>query len=419
MANVAEVEAILKNTFGDSLASWAPVGEPRRMGFSGSTLWTLRCVYNDANAAAASAPEVPTLLTLKHTLKQEPTLPGTADEGRRARAIRTDFSYGNEVTFLRTHAEQLRVARSCRVPRTLSATGNEDSYTILMESLDGSLGWEQHVDIPTGAHTRAALRWLARFHASFLPTERGGGGLPLITSGMWELGSHMAVENRPVAELERIATILASFLDKFADVDPLFRSAGAQSIGPRLQAVAKDIAWQLRPEINGTQGGARVATMVHADFKQANLFFRGAAGEDGEPEVGAIDWQWSGPGVGATDLYCLCAMGLEDETVEDYTANVLRPYHEALIQALGGRDELYPFEELVREFKIAGLDFMRWLTVARLSDVTPQKMAAAAETIDINRGTWSRSRTRMVWIWKRTEEFLSCLDELNLNGRPA
>merc|ERR1712184_224410 len=99
-------------------------------------------------------------------------------------------------------------------------------------------------------------------------------------------------------------------------------------------------------------------------------------------------------------------MALSDDSVENYVSDVLKVYHEELIASLGGREDAYPYEQMEREFKIAGLDFMRWITAARFVGFTPEKMRAANENVDINRGMWIRSIRRMVWIWQRAEEFL-------------
>ena len=96
--------------------------------------------------------------------------------------------------------------------------------------------------------------------------------------------------------------------DAFADEDPFFKSEEARGLGERVKAVARGVAHRLRPPNASEAGGADPAsvTMAHGDFKQANIFFRGGGGGGGgggDPEVAVIDWQWTGPGVGATDLF--------------------------------------------------------------------------------------------------------------------
>lgn len=306
------------------------------------------------------------------------------------------------------------LSRGVRVPTPVYTDEEGGTFRLLMEALSEKDGWHQHLIIPAGPPTRAVLRWLARFHAAFLPPERGGGGLPLSTEGAWSYGSHMALEKRPASELEALPATLASFIEAFSSEDSYFGSESAASIGPRLQAVARSVAWRLRPPIDGVAGGAETVTATQGDFKQANIFFRKSEARDGTelPEVAVIDWQWTGAGVGATDLFFICVMAFADETLEDYRAGVLRPYYEELKEALGGREDGYPYEQVEREFKLAGLDFMRWITGARWAGFTPAKMAAANETVDINRGMWIRSMARLVWLWKRAAEFLDESEQL-------
>lgn len=314
------VESILQAAFGESLSSWEQIGEAHVMGFSGASITSLRCSLKKGDDADASVLQC----VLKQTTKQLPGLPADADKGKRLRAERTDFSYGSEVVFLRERALALN-SRGCRVPRPFYAGDDGTSFALLMEAFVGNQGWEQMLTIPRGAHTNAILRWLARFHATFLPTRVGGGGVPVMIEGCWDYGTHMALEKRPESELENLSTTLEAFVEQFADADPYFQTAGAKSIGPRLQAVAKSVAWHLRPSVGGVEGGARLFTITHGDFKQANMFFRSdPSHDDATLEVAVIDWQWTGAGVAATDLFFICAMALSDETVANYGSEVCK-----------------------------------------------------------------------------------------------
>jgi len=68
----------------------------------------------------------------------------------------------------------------------------------------------------------------------------------------------------------------------------------------------------------------------------------------------------------------------------------------------------YPYARVLQEFKIAAIDFMRWLVSARLDGFTPEKLKKAQEQSppDVNRGIWSRSVPRLRWSWELTEKFL-------------
>jgi len=390
------IDAIIKEAFGEDCVSWSPVGEESSMGLSGSLIQAVRCTYS---RPARASP----LLMLKRTVKRAPMLAPEATEAERMKAERNDFSYQSECQFLKAHAERL-LSFGCVVPRPWH-TSTKGEFTILMESLSASFGWQQHAVIPAGASTRAVLRWLAKFHALYLPADIGGGGGPLQTEGAWDCGlQNMALERRPAGEVDKLSQTLDSFTEAFASAEPYFATEGARSVGSRLQTVARDVAWHLRPVGHSSGGGAQLITMTHGDFMHSNIFLRDMPSE--ELEAAVIDWQWGGPGVAAVDLFFLCAQSLADETIADYQVNVLQSYHNELLAVLGGKRDAYPYEQLYREFKLAGLNFLRWLTGARLGGFTPAKMQAAAATADMNRGMVRKSMPRMVWLWQLTEQFL-------------
>jgi len=399
------IDAVIKEAFGNDCISWSTVGEQRSMGLSGSLIQEVRCTYNQPARASP-------LLLLKCTVKRAPMLAPEATEADRMKAERNDFSYQSECQFFKAHAERL-LSSGCVVPRPWHiSTGDE--FTILMESLSASLGWQQYAVIPAGSSTRAVLRWLAKFHALYLPPDMGGGGGPLQTEGAWDSGlQNMALERRPAGEVDKLSRTLESFAEAFASVEPYFATEGARRIGSRLQAVARDVAWQLRPAGHPAGGGAQLITMTHGDFMHSNIFLRKMPADEA-PEAAVIDWQWGGPGVAAVDIFFLCAQSLADETIADYQVNVLQSYHEELVTALGGKKDAYPYEQLYREFKLASLNFLRWLTGARLEGFTPAKMQAAAATADMNRGMVRKSMPRMVWLWQLTEQFLRDAEQQRL-----
>jgi len=440
--------------------------------FSGASLRFLALGHEVVQPVPEQDKQDDLLLCLKQTAKLLDTLPDDADEGKRLRAERTDFSYGNECSILRMHGEILN-KRGVRVPAVYHSGNSDDgsSFNLLMEALPtreiiehkqkrdvteliSSLAlcehqnttnehneeepfptpWNQVATISKGAETSAILKWLARFHATFLPTEIGGGGvLPRPPpeseerNEVWDVGSFTVLERRPKSELENLPAMVSEFFQQFAKEDAFFAEESKNStsddnnIGLRLQKFAPIIAHRLRPGVNestGEEGGAQspFVTLCHGDLKQGNLMFR--RNEKNEAEVAAIDWQWTGPGVGPADLFYVLFMGFEDEVVENYESLVVRPYYEELRkQLVAGVDkdaDPYPYERILKEFKLAGLDFMRWMTAARLKDYTMDKLKKAAKEIppDVNRGIWSRSVTRLVWAWKRTKDWLEEVEEL-------
>ena len=355
----AVADAALSSAFPDcDLLRWVRTGDAAGGAFSGSAVLELRDEVTGQR------------VILKHSVARVDALPADAGVSARLRAERTDRSSKNEVAFLAAYGDDLmppKKAKSreitmagelvieqqlppqqCRIPRTLYARASDaEGCTILMESLSH---WSPQVAVvPSGTATRATLRWLASFHAAFLPAAIGGGGLPLArlaTGGGWEAGTHIELRKRPASELEGLPRTLGTFAASFAEADAYFGSAAAQAQGARLQAVAERAAEGLRPGGGGAAEKGQHCTMVQGDYKQGNMMFRaaGGGGQEGgdggdggdvEPGLAIFDWQWTGPGVGATDVVYLCAMALSDDTLDNYERDVLAVYHEYLCIALG------------------------------------------------------------------------------------
>ena len=389
----------------------------KSMGFSGA-----RIVELQLNADGRR-------LILKTTTRSVAPEARAAEAAANSKAHRTDFSYANEIAFLGAHAAALSDAggaHRCAIPRPLlaRAAAGGAGFILLMDSMGGD-EWEQHMLLPeAGGATEAALSWLARFHAAFMPPVAGGAGRAGgAAAGMWEVGTHLELSKRPAAELAALPGTLELFVScGFGEEDPFFAglgAAGARRLGERVRDAAPDVARRLREAAD---------TTVHGDFKQANIFFEtaasaGAAGRAGCPRVCVIDWQWTGPGCAATDVAYMCGIALPDAAVEDYEARVLRPYHGALLAALAEQHAQAaqaaqaspppppppPYEQLLLQFKLASIDWFRWLGCARLKGFTPESMRKLAGSGDLNRGQYCKSTGRLVWLWQRAAEFM---DEL-------
>lgn len=179
-------------------------------------------------------------------------------------------------------------------------------------------------------------------------------------------------------------------------------SADAREQGRRIQAVAEDVATTLHPDNNPTR-----RTIVHGDYKQGNMFFGVSSGSTGHhrngDKIAVFDWQWTGPGIGATDLIYLCVIAVSDEALEDYETNILKPYHNFLLRALNwgqNNDDRvendYPYDRLVDEFKLAAIDIQRWLGGSRFKNMTPESVLNAQKNVDVNHGIFRRSVERLV-----------------------
>jgi hypothetical protein len=315
--------------------------------------------------------------------------------------------------------------------------------------------------IPLGPKMNATLEWIANFHANFLPRSLNpntfcnddNGDLAAkedkedeeeekkLVSLMWSIGSHLSLEKRSPIELEQLPIDLTEFVERFQNDNDndndndnenenenenngcceYFQTQQAKQHGQRIQDVAVDVAKYLHPDNNPTH-----KTIVHGDYKQGNMFFAAnnntaatASGNynkdnENDAQIAVFDWQWTGPGLGATDLVYLCVMAVSDEALVDYETNILRPYHKYLIQALAIRNSknnnnsddinsLYPYQDLINQFKIAMIDIQRWMGGSRYKSMTPETVQRSNQSIDVNHGIFRRSMKRIVWIFKTVD----------------
>eukprot|EP01062_Namystynia_karyoxenos_P062562 TRINITY_DN55467_c0_g1_i1.p1 TRINITY_DN55467_c0_g1~~TRINITY_DN55467_c0_g1_i1.p1 ORF type:complete len:437 (+),score=141.53 TRINITY_DN55467_c0_g1_i1:91-1311(+) len=404
MCDIPWVQRCLTAVFGERLRRAEQIGETRRMGFSSAEIVVLGVDCADPGPDGAGA--LSGQLVAKRNERMVPLLTPDASEGERLRAERTDQSFVNEVHFFNAFGSAI-AEHGCRVPRNYYCKVEQDCFVMFTEGLTQKAGWHQHIRFPPRL-TRPVLRWLARFHAAFLPKACGGGGLPLKAEHVWEFGRHLALERRPASEIERIPQILSGIVGQFASQDPYFAEGGsgaawAGALGEKLQRVTPEVGRQL--------GAAAAAegrwTMVHGDYKAANIFIGEDPADGSDPPVAVIDWQWTGPGVGATDIIYLCATTLADEVVDDWESSVLRVYHSELSAALGGGEQRYPYGDLRREFALAAVDYFRWTLGARFDGCTPEKMARKAKEQDINTGEYQRSQRRFTWLFSTAEKLLA------------
>ena len=476
----AACELAILSAFGGSSstskASYRPIGSAADTAFSGSVVLELEVTEvvpvsvskddnnnNDDETVSSTSSQVVDRVVLKHSsVRTLSSLFETEKEENRdmknskkyAAAVKVDRSSRNECTFLQTYWERILMNNhnKTRIPGVLFARDHStEGVTLLLESLSSfgiddsnGNGNSDNInnrinEIPLGPKTNATLEWLANFHAAFLPKSLNPNAFDFPTAGntldepsspfMWSVGTHLSLEKRSPTELQDLPKDLSDFVERFQDRHDYFRtSQAAKGQGRRIQAVAADIAATLHPDNNPSR-----KTIVHGDYKQGNMFF---ANDDGacddencsndsdnnneDCQIAVFDWQWTGPGIGATDLVYLCVMAVSDEALEDYEKHILKPYHNYLMQALkrgnngkddddnddGNDDDKYPYSELCNEFKIAAIDIQRWLGGSRLKSMTPETVFKANQNIDVNHGIFRRSTERLIWIFQTVDKAL-------------
>jgi len=460
--------AILSSFGGSAGASYRPIGASADTAFSGSLVLELGVTTECMDV------EIPKRVVIKHSsvrgLHQSFETEKSKKSKKYAAAVKTDKSSRNECAFLKAYWQRLveHNSNKTRIPNVLFARDHPtEGVTILLESLAtfGKNGSSTRIDeIQLGPRIDAALEWLAYFHAAFLPNSmnpnafdqhapckaRNQSNTEPSPVFLWPVGTHLSLEKRDPKELEDLPKELTAFVERFQDEHEYFRmGAAAIKQGRRIQAVAEDVAATLHPENNPAR-----RTIVHGDYKQGNMFFDDNDDDDNDDDgdnkaateavigeksvkdsdgdaIAIFDWQWTGPGIGATDLVYLCVMAVSDECLVDCEKTILKPYHTFLLEALNrssnndGNDDGskmhidYPYGTLVDEFKLAIIDIQRWLGGSRYKSMTPESVTKAQENVDVNHGIFRRSIERLVWIFRTVDAALDDIESGKLKLFPS
>ena len=342
-------------------------------------------------------PSTPLNVVLKHSSVRALALDDNCSKETRDKTEKTDKSSVNECAFLQLFSPNLH-PQTLPIPKTLYTRIHPTKGVTLLMSSHSS--WTQLPVIPLGPRTTATIKWLANFHATFLQSIPSP--LPikkLATSGGWDSGTHLCLSKRPSSELDTLSSSLKSFASRFSSHHPYFTSPKAQSQPSRITKAALLASSYLYSPTHPH------LTMVHGDYKSGNFFY-----DPTNPNsISVIDWQWTGPGVGSTDIIYLLVMALSNSACNNYESTVLKPYHEFLKEALPDGVE-YSYEDLLIEFKLSAIDFQRWLHSSSTPSMTPESLQRSKQNVDVNHGIWRREIDRIAWLWKVVDEALDDID---------
>lgn len=222
-------------------------------------------------------------------------------------------SYEVEAHWYDVHAAQC--GDRCRVAVCHAVRASDDEWGFILEDLDaaGFGGRRSSVDAVELDH---CLRWLARFHATFLGVK---------PSGLWGVGSYWHLDTRP----EELTALNDS----------------------RLREAAAAIDRRLN--------GARFQSFVHGDAKLANFCFA-------EDDVAAVDFQYVGGGCGIKDVAYFFSSCLSSTECEQHCERLLDDYFGHLRAALvAQRPGFHHVDALEQEWRsmyaLAWADFQRFL----------------------------------------------------------
>jgi hypothetical protein len=184
-----------------------------------------------------------------------------------------------------------RCTERCRVPRALGCHAQAGRWVFVLEDLDAS-GFAGRRPAPDEAEVLACLLWLAEFHALFIGQS---------SKGLWPVGTYWHLGTRP---------------DELA----IMRNAPLRAAASALDARLSSCTYR---------------TLVHGDAKVQNFCFAEPGGDQDQPRVAAVDFQYVGGGPGVKDVAYFISSIWDSEQCEAQADWALARYLEALENALG------------------------------------------------------------------------------------
>lgn len=238
---------------------------------------------------------------------------------------------------------------------------------------------------------KAALHWLAKFHACFWGLESVDGES---LSKLWPEGSYWSLGKRS-GDLDRMESEWEKTVGSFSEAFPEeFSTEHIVKLGSTICALAEELDSKLRNSQSSI-------TLVHGDFKTANLFF-------GDGQVSACDFQWTGPGAGVKDVIYLIWTSVDPQVVQLHEEELLNHYYVCLISQLSstnGSENSYTRESFYQQVDLAFLDYIRFLIGSMWGSITPESCAARAKSI--NQGTHKRFAKHLVGMVSKAANILS------------
>lgn len=292
-----------------------------------------------------------------------------------------------------------------------SATCSDpENFLMLLECLGSEPSFVNYeaADCLNLEDTCQALKYLANLHASAWGQE------DLIESAgseLWSAACWWAFPKRGEKELANTSVIWPQMLRNwekvFEDEESLPSIAELESLGECMIKNAAFISNCL-----SVDGKNAFKTLVHGDFKSANLFF-----ETQSRKVVAFDWQWCGVALGAMDVANLLntSVSIELLATNEKELELLQFYYDCLntrLQSLGVMSDLqksYPFVAFERHYMLASLEYARLLISNFWKGMTPQSCVAKAS--NANCGLGYRSIPHVVRMVRKLHEGLARVNE--------
>lgn len=225
-------------------------------------------------------------------------------------------SYNIEMNWYRNWSHLLD--ERCFVPACYGLESSEegDYFLMILEDLDAA-GFSKRKSTVTLPEIKTCLKWLARFHATYL-------GKP--PEGLWGTGTYWHLDTRP------------DELQALKDRD--------------LKNAAKIIDEKL--------SSCPFQTFVHGDAKLANFCF-----SNDQKKVAAVDFQYVGGGCGIKDVAYFIGSCLQEKECEEFSEELLDYYFDVLGNIVRSKNKEVDAHLLIEAWRdlypVAWADFHRFV----------------------------------------------------------
>jgi aminoglycoside phosphotransferase len=227
-------------------------------------------------------------------------------------------SYQNESVFYKEYAAKTNI--KCAVPKLIASGQNQKAVWLVMEDLDARGLSERYLNTNLTDSkfvvVELVIDWLANFHACFMQIP---------TPTLWPVGTYWHLATRS----EEYQSMTSSAL--------------------------KSSATRIDEALNN----AHYQTLLHGDAKLANFCFH-----SNSCEVAAVDFQYTGRGVGVKDLVYFLGSCFNELELADYADRLTDRYFTALSTQLKQERAISP-SQIEKEWRslipFAWADFERFL----------------------------------------------------------
>lgn len=304
----------------------------------------------------------------------------------------------------------------------------ESRFSILLEDFSTADGWNQQWLLDKKA-AMASLAEFAKMHAyfwtgsDFWKKDNGKIGDEL-EKMVWPNGGYMQPALQGYDQFNNVSKGYASRLPTFKEAlekIPELQGVNLESIGERIEKVAELLGEKAHPFYTYADDHLQLQmyrTLIHGDPKQANIFFRPK--NNGDLEVGLIDFQWCGFGLGATDIAHHITAALQPSCLSfdgEKEKELLTHYYSCLSKELvkvgvaksidDVESRVYPRRVLQAQYEIALLDICRMVYAYSWKR---WKSETSPTVASLNRNAYNKSFPSALWLITRCHVLLNRLE---------